>query len=133
MFITSKSRYFEVTQNLFFTTNDSNQICLILAVQLLSSKLLSEKSYINTGADLGGGGRTRFFPQGFDPLPTQRVPPPPRLDLHKPKMLVLQFPTPKMLILQFHTSNVWENASHTIFLQFQKIIEKRFELISAAI
>ena len=48
-------------------------------------------------------------------------------------MLVLQFPTPKMLILQFHTSNVWKNANHTIFLQFRKIIEKRFELVSAAI
>ena len=34
---------------------------------------------MKTGADLGeGGGRGggRSFPQGFDPLPTQRVPPP---------------------------------------------------------
>ena len=27
-----------------------------------------------------------------------------------------------MLIIQFHTSNVWENATHSIFIQFQKKI-----------
>ena len=56
-----------------------------------------------------------------------------RVDLHKPKSLILQLHTPKMLIIQFHTSNVWKNASHTIFILFQKLIEKRLELVSAAI
>ena len=56
-----------------------------------------------------------------------------RVDLHTPKMHILQFHTPKMFIMQFHTSNVWKNATHTIFIQFQKIIEKGFELVSAAI
>ena len=37
----------------------------------------------------------------------------PRVDLH----------TPKMLIIQFHTSSVWENACHTIFIQFLKMVE----------
>ena len=37
-----------------------------------------------------------------------------------------------MFIMQFHTSNVWKIANHTIFIHFQKIIEKRFELVSAA-
>ena len=46
----------------------------------------------------------------------------PRVDLH----------TPKMLIIQFHTSSVWKTVCHTIFIQFQKIIGKRFLLISAA-
>ena len=36
-----------------------------------------------------------------------------RVDLH----------TPKMLIIQFHTSSVWENACHTIFIQFLKMVE----------
>ena len=56
-----------------------------------------------------------------------------RVDLHKPKMLILQFHTPKMLIIQFHASNVWKKANHTIFKQFQKFIEKRFKLASADI
>ena len=51
-----------------------------------------------------------------------------RVDLHQPKMLILHFHTPKMLIIQFHTSNAWGNASDTFFIQFQKIIEKRFEV-----
>ena len=42
-----------------------------------------------------------------------------RVDLHRPKTV----------IIQIHTSNVWKSASHTIFVQFQKIIEKRFELV----
>ena len=41
-----------------------------------------------------------------------------RVDLHKPKMLILHFPIPKMLIIQLPTSNVWKNANHTIFIQF---------------
>ena len=45
---------------------------------------------------------------------------------HTPKMLILQLHAPKMLIIQFHTSTVWKNATHTIFIQFQKIIEKKF-------
>ena len=32
--------------------------------------------------------------------------------------------TPKMLITKFHTSSVWENARHTIFIQFRKMGEK---------
>ena len=44
---------------------------------------------------------------------------------NKPKLFILQFHIPKMLVIQFHTSNVWKNASHTIFVQFQKIIEKK--------
>ena len=56
-----------------------------------------------------------------------------RVDLHKPKMLILHFPTPKMLILQFSTSNVWKNANHTIFMQFQKTIERIFNIVSPAI
>ena len=46
---------------------------------------------------------------------------PARVDLHKPKMRILHFPTPKMLIIQLPTSNVWKNANHTIFIQFKKI------------
>ena len=38
-----------------------------------------------------------------------------RVDLH----------TPKMLIMQFHTSSVWKNARHTTFIQFLKMVEKR--------
>ena len=38
-----------------------------------------------------------------------------RVDLH----------TPKMLIIQFHTSSVWKIARHTIFIQFLKMVEKR--------
>ena len=34
-----------------------------------------------------------------------------RVDLH----------TPKLVIIQFHTSSVWKNACHTIFIQFRKI------------
>ena len=56
-----------------------------------------------------------------------------RVDLHKPKKIILQIHTPKMFIIQFNTSNVWENASLTFFIKFLKIIEKRFELVSAAI
>ena len=36
----------------------------------------------------------------------------PRVDLH----------TPKIVIIQFHTSSVWKTACHTIFIQIQKII-----------
>ena len=46
-----------------------------------------------------------------------------RVDIHKPKLL----------ILQFHTPNVRKNASHAIFIQFQNIIKKIFELVSAAV
>ena len=46
-----------------------------------------------------------------------------RVDLH----------TPKMLIIRFHTSSVWENACHTIFIQFSKMSEKSYKLISAAV
>ena len=35
-------------------------------------------------------------------------------------MLILNFPTPKKLIIQLPASNVWKNANHTIFIQFQK-------------
>ena len=35
----------------------------------------SIKSSYNAGADLGGGGCSRFLCQGFDPMPNQRVPP----------------------------------------------------------
>ena len=56
-----------------------------------------------------------------------------RVDLHKLKVLTLHFPTPKMLIIQLPTSNVWKNANHTIFIQFQKTNEKRFDLVSPAI
>ena len=56
-----------------------------------------------------------------------------RVDLHKPKMLISHFPTPKMLMMQLPTSNVWKIANHTIFIQFQKTIEKRFDLVSPAI
>ena len=38
-----------------------------------------------------------------------------------------------MLLIQFHKSNVWKAAYHKLFVQFHKIIEKRFELVSAAI
>ena len=57
----------------------------------------------------------------------------PRVDIPKPKMLILNFPTPKKLIIQLPASNVWKNANHTIFIQFQKTIEKRFNLVSPAI
>ena len=56
-----------------------------------------------------------------------------RVDLHKAKMLILQFHTSKTLIIQVHTSNVRKNANHTIFIQFQKNIEKNFQLVSTAI
>ena len=56
----------------------------------------------------------------------------PRIDIHKPKMLILNFPTPKKLIIQLPASNVWKNANHTIFIQFQKTIEKKFNLVSPA-
>ena len=56
-----------------------------------------------------------------------------QIHLHKPKLLILHFPTPKKLILQFSTSNVWKNANHTIFIQFQKTIEKSFNIVSSAI
>ena len=46
-----------------------------------------------------------------------------RVDLH----------TPKMLIIQFHTSSVWENACHTIFIQFLKTVENWYKLISVAV
>ena len=57
----------------------------------------------------------------------------PRVDLHEPKLLILHFPTPKMLIIQLPASNVWKNAIHTIFIQSQNTIEKRFNLVSPAI
>ena len=38
-----------------------------------------------------------------------------------------------MLIIQLPASNVWKNAIHTIFIQFQNTIEKRFNLVSPAI
>ena len=57
----------------------------------------------------------------------------PRVDIHKPKMLFLNFPTPKKLIIQLPASNVWKNANHTIFIQFQKTIVKRFNLVSPAV
>ena len=41
-----------------------------------------------------------------------------RVDLH----------SPKMLIIQFHTSSAWENACHIIFVQFQKK-EKKVKLM----
>ena len=41
----------------------------------------------------------------------------------------VEFHKSKVLIIQFHTSNTWKNASHTFFIQLQKIIEKRFELV----
>ena len=47
-------------------------------------------------------------------------------DLHKLKLLILQLNTPKTLIIQIHTSNIWKNASHTFFIQFQNIVEKKF-------
>ena len=40
-----------------------------------------------------------------------------RVDLHPPKML----------IVQFHTSSVWENACHTIFIQFLKMVENWYK------
>ena len=46
-----------------------------------------------------------------------------RVDLH----------TPKMLIIQFHTSSVWENACHTIFIQFLKMVENWYKLFSVAV
>ena len=42
----------------------------------------------------------------------------PGVDLHKPKMLILLFPTPKMLIIKLFALNVWKNVNHTIFIQF---------------
>ena len=54
---------------------------------------------------------------------TAAVVKPSRVDLH----------TPKMLIIQFHTSSVWKNACHTIFIQFLKMVEKRYKLISVAV
>ena len=57
----------------------------------------------------------------------------PRVDIPKPKMLILNFPTPKKFFIQLPVSNVWKNANHTIFIQFQKTIEKRFNLVSPAI
>ena len=46
-----------------------------------------------------------------------------RVDLH----------TPKMLIIQFRTSSVWENACHTIFIQFLKMVENWYKVISVAV
>ena len=54
----------------------------------------------------------------------------PQVDLHKPKIIILHFPTPKMLIIQLPTSNVWKIANHTFFIQFLKTIEKRFDLLA---
>ena len=34
-----------------------------------------------------------------------------RVDLH----------TPKMVIIQFHASSVWKNACHTVFIQFLNV------------
>ena len=47
----------------------------------------------------------------------------PRVHLHKPKML----------ILQNAVSNVWKSANHTVFMQIQNTVEKRFNLLSPAI
>ena len=41
--------------------------------------------------------------------------------------------TPKMLIKQFQMSNLWKNACHLIFVQFRKIVEKNYKLVSAAV
>ena len=41
--------------------------------------------------------------------------------------------TPKILIIQFHTSSLWKNACHKIFIHFLKMVEKRYELISVAV
>ena len=38
-----------------------------------------------------------------------------RVDLH----------TPKMVIIQFHTSSVWKNACHKIFIHFRKKVRKK--------
>ena len=57
----------------------------------------------------------------------------PRVELHEPKLLILNFPTPKMLIIQLPASNVWKNSIHTTFIQFQNTIEKSFNLVSPAI
>ena len=46
-----------------------------------------------------------------------------RVDLH----------TPKMLIIQFHTSSVWKNTCHTTFIQFLKMVENWYKLISEAV
>ena len=43
-----------------------------------------------------------------------------RVDLH----------TPKMVIIQFHTSSVWKNVCHTIFIQFLKTVKNWYKLIS---
>ena len=46
-----------------------------------------------------------------------------RVDLH----------TPKMLIIQFHKSSWRENACHTIFIHLPKMGVKRYKVTSAAV
>ena len=41
----------------------------------------------------------------------------PRVDLHRPKML----------IIQFHTLSLWKNASHTSFIHFCKMSLLEFQ------
>ena len=55
-----------------------------------------------------------------------------RLEIAK-KVAMVDLRTPKLLIIQFHTSSVWKNACHTIFMQFLKMVEKRYTLISVAV
>ena len=41
--------------------------------------------------------------------------------------------TLKLLIIHFHKSNVRKSACYAIFVQFQKMVEKRFKLTFAAV
>ena len=46
-----------------------------------------------------------------------------RVDLH----------IPKILIIQLYIPSVRKNVCHIIFINFRKMIEKRYKLVSAAV
>ena len=48
-----------------------------------------------------------------------------RVDLHTPKMLIIQFHTTKIIITQFHTSSVWRKCLSYSFHTFSKNNRKK--------
>ena len=47
------------------------------------------------------------------------------VDLHTPKMLIIQFHTTKIIIIQFHTSSVWRKCLSYNFHTFSKNNRKK--------
>ena len=48
-----------------------------------------------------------------------------RVDLHTPKMLIIQFHTTKIIMIQFHTSNLWSKCLTYNFHTFSKNNRKK--------